>query len=101
MTIKHTIRREATKPQTHRFTERTQGRPDVTIPTPDKIRLRTELPERLRESVQRRRAEGFLRGSGGAALQLLIELYDGQPIDIQFGDKIIHLEVHDNGADVV
>ena len=95
MTIKHIIRREATKPQTHRFTERMQGRPDVTIPTPDAIRLRTALPERTRESVHARRAENFLRGGGGAMLQLLMDLYDGQPVDLQFGDKIIHFEVRD------
>jgi hypothetical protein len=99
MTIKHTIRREATKPAAHRMRESQSGRPVVEIPRPEQLFIRSPLDEDVRREAPVRRVEGFFKGGGAAMLQMLFDLTHNEPVELQFGDKIIRMELLDAPID--
>jgi hypothetical protein len=47
-----------------------------------------------------KRVESMFRGGHALAIQLLFDMTNGGPVEIQFGDKVIHLEMRDDTADV-
>lgn len=96
MTIKYTIthtptlRRGSTDAQSELRNMRSRRE---ALPPPNTIHARVPLPDTPQQRNIHRRVSGALKGGVGVALLQLIELADTLPVEIEFGDNILRIDM--------